>query len=465
MKSHRCSTGIALALVFFTGTAWSADETKPTTLQRVVRVSEANARGAVEPSVAIDPANPDHLVAVSIQGPQQNNPGVTNYAYVSTDGGRSWKTSPYPNPQRRRLGDDVVTFAADGTAIRAYIAFDGIRLPRPTKANSGIIVSTSRDGITWNEPVAVVDLLNSVTPHQDKPWIKVDNNPDSPHKGNVYISWTRFDEYGSRSPEHKTHIYFSRSRDACKSFSVPHRISEKPGDCVDSSGTVMGAVPTVGPKGEVYVVWAGPDGLVSTKSTDGGHTFGKNQVITDTPGGWDFAVNGLGRCNGCPSAGVDLSKGKDRGSIYVNWGDKRHGDPDSFISVSRDGGETWSKPLRVNDDPVGNGKEQFFTFMAVDPVDGSVNVAFYDRRDYEGARTGLTLARSVDGGRSFVNHKVAQEPFLCDRSGFFGDYIGVDAYGGRVAIVYMHYLAPRNLGLSSAVFDFEPGTQTAGKEK
>jgi hypothetical protein len=426
---------------------------------RIARVSDPDARGAVEVSVAINPTNPDHMVAVSIAR-MKAHPAVTNYAYVTQDGGRTWKTVPYPNPQKRRQGDDVVTFTADGLAVRAYIAFNGIRLKRPTRADSGILTSTSRDGVTWNSPVAVVDHVNSVEPHEDKPWIKPDVSRDSPHRGNLYVAWTKFDVYGSRKPEHKTHVYFSRSRDGCMSFSVPHRISEAPGDCVDSSNTVMGAVPAVGPKGEVHVVWGGPQGIVWTRSDDGGWTFGKNKVISDTPGGWDIAIKGLGRANGLPSAGVDVSGGKDRGSVYVAWGDKRHGDPDVFLSASRDGGASWSKPLRVNDDPRGNGKEQFFPWLVVDPVDGSVNIAYYDRGPYDGTRTGLTLARSVDGGRTFVHHKINQDPFVGQKFAFFGDYLGLDAFGGRVAVLYMHFIG-KQPGISGAVFDFEPGTQQA----
>jgi hypothetical protein len=436
-----------------------APEKKAEAGHRVVRVTGPDARNAVEVSVAINPTNPDHIVVVSMQAGTKGQPRTTNYAYVSTDGGRSWKTVAQANPHKRVQGDDVVTFTADGLAVRAYISFDGIRKDRPERASSGIITSTSRDGLTWTEPVAVVDHVNTVEPHEDKPWIKADTIKDSPHFGNIYVAWTKFDVYGSKNPQHKTHVYFSRSRNAGKSFSVPHRISDTPGDCVDSSKTVMGAIPTVGPKGEVYVVWGGAEGLILTQSSDGGWTFGKNKVITDTPGGWDFPIKGLGRCNGLPSVAVDLSAGKDRGSLYVNWVDHRHGDPDVFVIASRDGGATWSKPLRVNDDPQGNGKDQFFTWMAVDPIDGSVNIVFYDRRDYEGARTGLTLARSVDGGRTFVNHKINQEPFECKKVGFFGDYIGVDARGGRVVAAYMHYLDGNKLGVSAAVFDFEPGKQ------
>ena len=32
---------------------------------------------------------------------------------------------PHPNPNRRQQGDDVVTFTADGLAVRTYIAFEG----------------------------------------------------------------------------------------------------------------------------------------------------------------------------------------------------------------------------------------------------------------------------------------------------------------------------------------------------
>ena len=71
----------------------------------------------------------------------------------------------------------------------------------------------------------------------------------------------------------------------------------------------------------------------------------------------------------------------------------------------------------------------------MDPADGSVNVVFYDRRGLEGTLTGLTLARSVDGGRTFVNHRVGHKPFACQDKVFMGDYIGLAAQGGRVVTV------------------------------
>ncbi len=436
-------------------TLHSQDEPKAkAVVHRVVRVTDPKAIHACEVTVAINPTNPDHLVAASQQGP-------SNVSYASSDGGKSWKTTKLANPDKRVQGDDALTFTADGLAVHACISFSGIRIPRPTRAVNGIFVKTSKDGLTWGDPVPVIDHINSVTPFEDKPWLRADTSKESPHKGNIYIAWTKFDVYGSKDPTHQSHIYFSRSKDGGKSFAPAHRISQTPGDCLDKSTTVEGACPMIGPKGEVYVVWAGPKGLVFVKSTDGGHTFGKEKHLTETPGAWDFAIKGIARCNGMPIACVDLSNGPNRGTLYVNWADLRNGDPDIFMMSSKDGGETWSKPLRVNDDGKGNGKEQFFTWMAVDPVDGAVNIVFYDRRDTEGTKTAVILARSVDGGKTFVNHKINQEPFPCDRSAFFGDYNGIDAYGGRVVCMWQHFTAPGRLAISAAIFDFKHGAQEA----
>jgi hypothetical protein len=311
----------------------------------------------------------------------------------------------------------------------------------------------------------VVDHVNTAEPFEDKQWLASDLAPQSPHRGNLYVAWTRFDAYGSKDPAHKSHVYFSRSRDGGRTFSPARRISEKPGDCRDSSQTLMGAMPAVGPKGEVYVVWGGPDGIVFDQSADGGWSFGEDKVLTKTPGGWDIPVTGLSRHNGLPVLGVDLSSGQHRGSVYVAWIDKRNGDPDVFLLASRDGGATWGEPVRVNDDDKGNGVEQMFAWMAVDPRDGSINLICYDRRGLKDGLTGLTLARSVDGGRTFVNHKVNQEPFSFTSGVFFGDYIGVAASQGRVVAVYTHFVGRRQLALSAAMFRFKPGSQEPADDK
>jgi hypothetical protein len=424
----------------------------------VVDVSAKDARRPAEVSVAINPTNAEHLIAVMLQAGAPGQPRVSNHSYTSFDGGLTWKAVAAHNPQGRVQGDDSVTFGRDGTAYHAYISFDGIRVERPERAWSGIFVRSSKDGLNWSTPVAVVDHINTAIPFEDKSWVGVDRSEASPHRGNVYVAWTRFDVYGSDNPAHRSHIMVSRSRDGGQTFSTPYEISDETGDAKDSDGTVEGVVPAVGPNGEVYIAWAGPKGLVIDKSTDGGWTFGRDKVIADMPGGWDLPVPGLERHNGMPVTAVDLSSGPHKGSVYVNWIDERNGDPDVFVAASRDGGATWSAPVRVNDDP--KGAVQMFTWMAVDPVDGSLNLVFHDRRGQPGKITGVTLARSVDGGKTFVNYPVPMTPFdCCESSAFFGDYNGIDAYGGRVVALFPVLTGGGQQKVQAAIATFHTGTQ------
>jgi hypothetical protein len=90
-----------------------------------------------------------------------------------------------------------------------------------------------------------------------------------------------------------------------------------------------------------------------------------------------------------------------------------------------DSGDTWSAPARVNDDPPG--RQQFFTWMTVDPVTGYLWFVFYDRRNYADEQTDVWCACSRDGGNTFHNFKVSESPFFPTSNIFFGDYTGISA--------------------------------------
>ena len=70
--------------------------------------------------------------------------------------------------------------------------------------------------------------------------------------------------------------------------------------------------------------------------------------------------------------------------------------------------------------------------MAVDPVTGAVYVQFYDRcGDPANRKTRVTLARSVDGGRTFTNHDWSDAAFEGQQV-FLGDYTWLTAFNNHV---------------------------------
>lgn len=389
-----------------------------------------------ETGIAINPMNPDNIIGVA-QTPCR--------FYTSSDGGETWTDGFLDDPYD--LGDPTVVFDGDGNAYYCYIGL---------WSHTGIFVNRSTDGgYTWQEAgVAVVERVGSV-PFEDKSYPVADCTT-SPHRGNVYVGWTQFDTYGSSAPADSSRIHFSRSTDHGQTWTPPVVVSDIGGDCRDQDDTVEGAVPAVGPDGTIYVAWSSPRGIEFDLSTDGGLTFGVDRIISDQPGGWDFTVPGLDRCNGMPITKTDYSYGPYRGRVYVGWSDQRHGDTDVFLIYSDDNGDSWSPRVRVNDDPVGNGREQFFPWIDVDPVTGIIYAVFYDRREDAGnLQNHVYLAVSINGGDSFTNEKISASPFEIHPQVFFGDYIGLSAFGGRVRPIWMR-TDEMELSIWTALIDYDP---------
>ena len=232
-------------------------------------------------------------------------------------------------------------------------------------------------------------------------------------------------------------IVLKRSTDQGKTWTKPLRISKFAGDCIDDDNTVEGAVPTVGPNGEIYVTWSGPKGLVFQRSIDGGQTWmPEEQFITTHEGGWTIDIPGMYRANGLPILVCDLSNGPNRGTLYLNWCDQRNGveDTDVWLLVSRDGGATWNEEKRVNQDA--SNRQQFFTWMTIDQSTGFLYFIYYDRRNYDSKKTDVYLAVSRDGGKTFHEHRISETPFVPNDKVFFGDYLNIAAVNGVIAPIW-----------------------------
>jgi hypothetical protein len=249
---------------------------------------------------------------------------------------------------------------------------------------------STNNGVNWS---AGTFWQHNSPRQQDKEWVGVDWT-HGPRGNWIYVTWTQFDSYGTSNPADSSRILFSRSTDGGNSWLDPAtRINQLSGDCVDEDNTVEGAVPVVGPNGDLYVAWSGPKirnvqyGIFFDKSTDGGNTWLDNDIyVADQPSGWDYIIQGIYRCNGMPITCCDNSNSPYRGNIYINWSDEAGAnDHDVKLAKSTNGGLNWSTPIRVNNDPPG--REQFLTWMTIDQTTGFLYIVFYDRRNYTGDST------------------------------------------------------------------------------
>ncbi len=381
--------------------------------------SNAVGYGPCEPSIAMNPNNVNNLVVGA----------VLDRAYYSQDGGLNWEQQQLRSPYGV-WGDPVVISDAKGNFYYFHLSFPSGEGDWDSDKLDRMVCQKSTDGgRNWND--GTYTGLNPPK-DQDKEWGIVD-----PENNNIYLTWTQFDVYGSEDPEHFSNILFSKSTDDGLNWTPAIQINQFSGDCLDDDDTTEGAVPAVGPNGEIYVSWAYNEKIYFDRSEDYGATWMERDIIiTDQPGGWEHQLPEIGRVNGLPITLCDLSDGPNRGAVYVNWSDQRAGDSntDIWIASSKDGGFTWSAPIKVNNDQSGN--HQFFPWATIDQTTGHIYVVFYDRRNFDDHTTEVYLATSTDGGKSFVNEKISENPFKTNGDLFFGDYNNIVAHQGSIRPIW-----------------------------
>jgi hypothetical protein len=428
-----------------------------------------------EPSVAVDPTNPDIMVAGSNDYCAEIENGSGNVwagYYRSVDGGATWSTSLVPgypaddspagsvSPTHgscAAAGDPTQSFDGAGRLYYGFICFN-----RAKPTNGSIYVARYDDhGASYVRTVQVERGTPSVFGlFQDKINIAVDQSVGTATAGNVYVAWARYSGQAANNV-----VYFTRSTDGGQTFSKPQRLTQ-------GRGEEQFADIGVGPDGAVYVTYReiahqGPtqNRIRIVRSTNGGQSFGQPVTVAaiDPFDSTDFGPDTCGDGPFACESGLTYARfsslsavAADANGVHVVWS-ARDDDGQAKIFARNSGdGLTWSEPATPLDS-VADGHQYF---PDITSGDGTLSVVFQDTRGdpayspdlppgntaagvNSGDHMNAFVASSTDGGSTWTETQVSGagsnpnwEVRGFARSPFFGDYNYASAVGATVAAVW-----------------------------
>jgi hypothetical protein len=338
----------------------------------------------------------------------------------SLDGGLTWNNS-----------DVSAMGPSDGDVSAAFDEYGNLFLVQFSSVSSLNVVV----GLSTNGGASFSLIYETATRKNDQPTI-VTGPSSTPGQGSVWISYT--DRNNSLAVQGAAVTGLGN----VGTFSAAQ---SPPGSTNGDFGDIC-----VGPAGQVMVVYQdnqtteGPDTIHENLNPSGpGGTFGAQISATTTQVGGFTSIPAQPLRSIDAEAGLawDRSGGPFQGRVYLMYTDRPDTssyDTDIYVRYSDDSGTTWSSPVRVNDDPVGNGKSQFLPRIYLDQTTGYIAVSFYDCRDSaDNTTTEFWAAVSTNGGVSFLpNVKVSTGISSALVSAVtatrfdYGDYSGLTFYGG-----------------------------------
>jgi hypothetical protein len=420
----------------------------------------------VEPWVEVNPTDPSNIIAVWQQDRWSNGGARGLLTAVSHDGGATWDTTfphfstcaggtPANGGNYERSSDPWVSFSPNGDAYQISLSVNLVNDPA-----TAILVSKSSDGgDSWSEPITLARDPSGVAPFlfNDKESITADPN-DANY---AYAVWDRLRFPSDRANFNAQHAFsfrgdaiFSRTTDGGATWE-PARAIFAPRKLQSTIGHQIVVRPT-GELIDLFTLFQGsgnnPPGasLAMMRSTDKGATWSAPQVIDKIRfiGAFDPDTGRPIRAEGfVPEVAVDPNNG----NLYATWQDTRFSGVDQIaFSMSTDGGDTWSDPVKVSQTPpnADPGNQQAWVPAVHVAADGTIAVTYYDFRSntpdpgvptdhwmvhcHPSATT--TCAAAGDWGDELrltdTSFDVEQLPFARGPFGYFvGEYEGLSSTG------------------------------------
>lgn len=341
---------------------------------------------ANEPTIAINPLNPDNIVI----GWREFKNVFSNFRQAgfsfSTDGGQTWAEGDVIQQGVFR-SDPVLDCDSAGNFYYNSLSKD------PNGNYFCDVFKSMNGGQAWDNG----------TPAKggDKQWMVIDKSGTG--NNNIYSFWSSgFSSCYSNN--------FTRSVNGGLSFDSCEFIAGDP-----KFGTM-----DIDDYGALYIGGmrsnANTDSVVVSKCV--------NPTITGSALWWTPVVIGLdGRYNSLATVNPDgllgqlniaadhSQPGQDNIYIAASLSRISNGDrADVMFSRSTDGGQTWSPPVRINDD-AGTLGQQWFTTMSVSP-NGRIDAVWLDTRDninIGSDSSALYYSYSYDQGNTWsLNEKLSQ---------------------------------------------------------
>ena len=323
-----------------------------------------------EPYLAVNPKKPQHMV-VAWMGYLPFTKSMIK-TKTSFDGGRTWSNENHITHTNSAYGsaDPSMAFDGDGNLFLSYVDFSS------TLDSGTVYVRKSTDeGVSWGNPVEVIDAYSEAGKFPiDRPWIAVDRWQNA-NSGNIYVTTMNPGIFGYIAPPY--HPYFTVSKDGGESFN--------PWKHLDTTNWLAGNIisqpmptPCVSANGVFYAVYPSykysQNSLaqyIIASSSDGGETFTYHSVLTSS----NFADDPLAK-----KGYLLRADPSDANHLVFFFLSTLYGDIDVLITESYDAGVSWSEPVRVNDDPVGNNRMQDLVWADFDD-NGNLAMAWRDRRN------------------------------------------------------------------------------------
>lgn len=388
----------------------------------------------VEPSVDVNPVDPDNFIGFYQQDRWSNGGSKSNVASFTKDGGTTWSQVVVPvgticsgSGAFERASDPWVSFGPTGWAHAMSLVTDSDSVPSGIAGDNGMTYNRSKDGgRTWEDPI----------------FLKVDTDPRyfndknaitaDPNDANfVYAVWGRLTSPQGpivAAPQGRENIFglgfrgpawFARTTNGGDTFEPARIIYTPKGANNQTIGNQIAVLPA-SEGGDVINFF---NEIVNFRNGDGGSQFEFNLSLirsTDKGDTWTTQATRITKFYpmdrvredgvvdsepvACPDPGdagacpirtgdllFDVAVDRADGTLYAVMQDARFsgfGYDTIALTRSTDGGATWSPLVRINpgsDTGARPDDRQAFTPAVHVADDGTVMVTFYDFRNNSAA--------------------------------------------------------------------------------